>query len=137
MWRKYRYRNFFRGILYLSTKICMKFLAQLIVSALAVIITSMILPGVHMDSALTGVIVAAVLAVLNAIVKPVLVILTIPITLVTLGLFLLIINAGIILLAGHIVHGFSVNGFWTAFFFSIILSIVTSVFNSLSREENN
>ncbi len=113
----------------------MKFLAQLIVSALAVIITSFILPGVHMDSAITGVIVAAVLAVLNAIVKPVLVILTIPITLVTMGLFLLIINAGIILLASEIVPGFKVDGFWIAFFFSIILSIVTSVFNGLSREE--
>jgi putative membrane protein len=112
----------------------MKFLAQLIVSALAVIITSFILPGVHMDSALTGVIVAAVLAVLNAVVKPLLIILTIPITLVTLGLFLLVINAGIIMLAGKIVPGFSVSGFWTAFFFSIILSIVTSVFNALSQE---
>ena len=112
----------------------MKFLAQLIVSALAVIITSFILPGVDMDSALTGVIVAVVLAVLNAVVKPLLVILTIPITLVTLGLFLLVINAGIIMLAGKIVPGFSVNGFWTAFFFSIILSIVTSVFNALSQE---
>ena len=112
----------------------MKFLAQLIVSALAVIITSFILPGVHMESAVTGIIVAAVLAVLNAVVKPLLVILTIPITLVTLGLFLLVINAGIIMLAGKIVPGFSVNGFWTAFLFSIILSLVTSVFNALSQE---
>jgi putative membrane protein len=113
----------------------MRFLAQLIVSALAVIITSLILPGVHMDSAITGILVAAVLAVLNAIIKPILVILTIPITIVTLGLFLLIINAGMILLASKIVPGFNVEGFWTAFFFSIILSIITSVFNGLARKE--
>jgi len=114
----------------------MKFLAQLVISALAVIITSLILPGVHIDSALTGVLVAAVLAVLNAIVKPVLILLTIPITIVTLGIFLLIINAGMILLASYLVHGFSVSGFWTAFFFSIILSIVTSVFNNLSQDKS-
>ena len=113
----------------------MNFLAQLIVSALAVIITSLILPGVHIDSPLTGVVVAAVLAVLNAIVKPILVILTIPITVITLGLFLLVINAGIILLVSHLVDGFNVEGFWTALFFSIILSLVTSVFNGLNRDK--
>ena len=113
----------------------MNFLAQLIVSALAVIITSLILPGVHIDSPLTGVVVAAVLAVLNAIVKPILVILTIPITVITLGLFLLVINAGIILLVSHLVDGFNIEGFWTALFFSIILSLVTSVFNGLNRDK--
>ena len=86
----------------------MKFLTQLIISALAVIITSLILPGVHIDSPLTGVIVAAVLAVLNAIIKPILIILTIPITIFTLGLFLLVINAGLIMTASELVHGFSV-----------------------------
>ncbi len=115
----------------------MKFLAQLIISALAVIITSLLLPGVHIDSPLTGVIVAAVLAVLNAIIKPILVILTIPITIITLGLFLLVINAALILLASYLVNGFNVQGFWTALFFSIILSFVTSIFNNLSKDKNN
>ena len=115
----------------------MKFLAQLIISALAVIITSLILPGVHINSPLTGVIVAAVLAVLNAIIKPILVILTIPITVITLGLFLLVINAAIILLASYLVDGFNVQNFWTALFFSIILSLVTSVFNNLSKDKRD
>ena len=115
----------------------MKFLAQLIISALAVIITSLILPGVHINSPLTGVIVAAVLAVLNAIIKPILVILTIPITVITLGLFLLVINAAIILLASYLVDGFNVQDFCTALFFSIILSLVTSVFNNLSKDKGN
>ncbi len=115
----------------------MKFLTQLIISALAVIITSKILPGVKIDSALTGVIVAAVLAVLNAIIKPILIILTISITVVTLGLFLLVINAVLIMMASELVHGFSVSGFWTALFFSIILSLVTSVFNNLSKDKTS
>ena len=115
----------------------MKFLAQLIISALAVIITSLILPGVHINSPLTGVIVAAVLAVLNAIIKPILVILTIPITVITFGLFLLVINAAIILLASYLIEGFNVQNFWTALFFSIILSLVTSVFNNLSKDKGD
>jgi putative membrane protein len=114
----------------------MKFLAQLIISALAVIITSLILPGVEIQSALTGILVAVVLAILNTVIKPLLIILTIPITMVTLGLFLLVINAAIILLASEIVPGFEVSGFWTALFFSIILSLVTSLFNRLNRNEN-
>ena len=113
----------------------MKFLAQLIISALAVIVTSFLLKGVHIDSAITAIIVAAVLALLNAIVKPVLVVLAIPITVVTLGLFLLVINALMIMLAGKIVHGFSVDGFWTAFFFSIILTFVNGLFNALNGNE--
>jgi putative membrane protein len=113
----------------------MNFLAQLAVSALAVIVTALILPGVHIDSPLTGVIVAAVLALLNVVVKPILVILTIPISIVTLGLFLLVINAVIVLLVGKLVPGFTVDGFWTALFFSIILSLVVSVFNSLGNKE--
>jgi putative membrane protein len=114
----------------------MKFLAQLIVSALAVIIASMILPGVHVDNALTAIIVAAVLAFLNAIVKPIFVILTIPITIFTMGLFLLVINALIILLAAKIVDGFHVNGFWIALLFSLLLTLVTSVFESFANRND-
>ena len=113
----------------------MNFLTQLVVSTLAIIVTAFILPGVDIDNAFTGVIVAFVLAILNAIIKPVLIILTIPITLITMGLFLLIINAGMILLASNIVSGFQVDGFWTALFFSIILSLATSFLNRLSRGE--
>jgi putative membrane protein len=113
----------------------MSFLSRLVVSALAVIVTSLILPGVHIDTAITGILVAAVLALLNALIKPLLIILTIPITIVTLGLFLLVINAGIILLVSKIVPGFYVEGFWTALFFSIILSLVTSVFNNIGNKQ--
>jgi putative membrane protein len=115
----------------------MNFLVQLIISTLAVIITSKLLPGVEINSAITGILVAAVLSLLNTIVKPILVVLTIPITIFTLGLFLLVINAFIIMMTSHLVNGFKVDGFWTAFFFSIILSLVTSVFNMLSDKEKN
>lgn len=114
----------------------MEFIARLIISALAVMVTAFLLPGVHIDGALTALIVAVVLSLLNAVVKPILVIFTIPITLFTLGLFLLVINALMILLASKIVDGFKVDGFWTAFFFSIILSVVNSIFNSMNTPKS-
>lgn len=113
----------------------MNFLTRLVISALAVILSSKILPGVAIDSALTGVVVALVLAILNAFVKPILVILTIPITIFTVGLFLLVINALMILLAGNLVEGFRVSGFWTALLFSIILSLITSLLTRLGKNE--
>ena len=115
----------------------MEFLARLITSALADIVTSYLLPGVHVDGAITAIIVAAVLAFLNAIVKPILVLLTIPITVVTLGLFLLVINALMILAAQKIVPGFSVDGFWIALLFSIVLSVVNAVFEGIAGSSKN
>src|ERR1043165_6036613 len=105
----------------------MSFLTQLVVSALAVIVTSFILPGVHLEGVLTAILVAAVLAFMNAIVKPILVFLTIPITLVTLGFFLLVINAVIILITSSIVPGFKVDNFWWALLFSLLLSLINGL----------
>lgn len=110
----------------------MGFLLKLILTALAVIVTSSVLPGVSIENAWTSVIVAAVLSFLNAIVKPLMIILTIPITIFTLGFFLLVINAFMILLTDQIVDGFEVNSFFTAFLFSIVLSIVNWVFENIS-----
>lgn len=102
-------------------------------SALAVMISAYVLPGVHVNEFTDALIVAAVLALLNAILKPLLIVLTIPITVFTLGLFLLVINAIIIIVADKLIGGFSVDGFWWAVLFSIILSIVTSIFESINR----
>lgn len=113
----------------------MRFLTRLVVSSLAIIFTSFILPGVHIKDALTAVMVAFVLSLLNAVIKPILVVLTIPVTIFTFGLFLLVINALIILLAARIVPGFSVDGFWTALFFSMLLSLITSIMEALSKQE--
>jgi len=114
----------------------MEFLGRLIVSALAVIVTSFLFTRyVYIDGALTALLVAAVLSLLNAIVKPVLVILTIPITVVTMGFFLLIINGVLILLTSKLLSPrFHVDGFWVAFFFSLVLSLVNAVFNSLNSK---
>ena len=86
-------------------------------------------------AALSAVILAAVLGVLNIFLKPVLVFLTFPITVFTLGLFLLVINALIILLAARLVPGFRVNGFWWALLFSLLLSILTSLLYKENKEE--
>ena len=113
----------------------MEFLGRLIISALAVFVTSFLLPGVHIDGALTALLVAAVLSLLNIVVKPILVILTIPITVVTLGFFLLVINAVLILLTSKLLSpGFHVDSFWVAFFFSLVLSLVNAVLNSLNSK---
>ena len=113
----------------------MNFLVKLLISTLAVIITAYLLPGVEVrnDSVLIAVIVAAVLAFLNSILKPILIFLTIPITVFSLGLFLLVINAFIIMLADKLVDGFSVRNFWWALLFSIVLSIVNGILSRLGR----
>ncbi len=105
----------------------MSFIIRIIVSAIVAFGLSYILKGVHINEFTTALILAIVLAILNAIVKPILVILTLPITIVTFGLFLFVINAIIILLAGDFVKGFTVDGFWWALIFSFLLSIITSV----------
>ncbi|MCR9015802.1 phage holin family protein [Aquiflexum gelatinilyticum] len=100
---------------------------QLILGAVSVLIVQYILPGVEVDGFFTAFVVAALLTLLNLTIKPILIFLTIPITILTLGLFLLGINAILILLAAEIIPGFSVDGFWWALLFSLILSIVNSL----------
>ena len=115
----------------------MKFIIQLIISTLAVLISSYLLPGVHIanNSFLTALIVAAVLSFLNTVVKPIMIILTIPVTIVSLGLFLLVINAFIIIITTKIVDGFTVDSFWWALLFSLILSLVTSILQSVKSND--
>jgi putative membrane protein len=113
----------------------MKFILRLVLSAIAVVLIAKLLPGVGLDNYTTALIVAAVLAILNVLVKPILVIFTLPITIVTFGLFLLIINAIIILLADKMIDGFSVASLWTAILFSILLSILQSILYGLLKED--
>ena len=112
----------------------MQFITRLAISTLAVFLTSYILPGVRVDTIITALIVAAVLSFLNAVVKPLMVFLTIPVTIFSFGFFLLIINAFIILIADRLVDGFEVKNFGTAFFFSIVLWLVTMVLDSLGKK---
>jgi len=113
----------------------MKLIIRLLLNALAVVILSYVLPGVGVDSMLTAIIVAIVLSVLNFLVKPILVILTLPITILTLGLFLLVINAIIILLTSNLIDGFQVTSFWWAIIFSLLLSFLQAILHSILKED--
>jgi putative membrane protein len=93
-------------------------------------------PHVTVDGILTALILALVLAALNFIVKPILVFLTLPVTILTLGLFLLAINTFIILMASSLVRGFQVENFWWAMLFSLALSLVSSIFTTLASKTN-
>jgi len=112
----------------------MKLILRILLSALAVVILAKILPGIGVDSYTTAIIVAVVLSLLNFIVKPILVLLTLPVTVLTLGLFLLIINALIILLADSLIDGFQVQTIWWALLFSLLLSFLQSIFYSFLKE---
>ena len=90
-------------------------------------VAAYILPGVHVQNFWTALVLALVMGILNILVKPLLVLLTFPITLVTFGLFLLVINALMVLLASHLVSGFMVDGFLSAFLFSILISLINLV----------
>src|SRR5690606_24379358 len=113
----------------------MKSILKLLLNAFAVVVLAKLLSGVMVDSYLTAVIVAVVLAILNALIKPILVFLTFPITLVTLGLFLLVINGAIIWFAHKLIDGFSVSSFWWAVLFSLLLTILQSILHSLLDED--
>lgn len=105
----------------------MNLLIRLLISTVAVIVAAYILPGVAVDSFLTAILVAIIMSILNMVVKPMMIILTIPITILTLGLFLFVINALIVLLASSLITGFTVDGFWYALLFSIVLSLINSL----------
>ena len=113
----------------------MKTILKILLTAVAVMILAYLLPGVGVASYWAAILVAVVLALLRLIVKPILVFLTFPITIVTLGLFLLVINAVIILLADYFVKGFAVENFWWALGFSILLSILQSILFSLLEKD--
>jgi putative membrane protein len=115
----------------------MGFLLRLLVSSLAVFFGAYILHGVYLDGFPTAILVALLMGFLNAFLKPILVILTIPITLITFGLFLLVINAVIILLADYALSGFTVDNFFTAVLFSIIVSVITWILEALANPKPN
>jgi putative membrane protein len=113
----------------------MNLVLRILITAILVIVIAHFMPGVSVASFMTSVIVAVVLALLNAFVKPILILFTLPVTLITFGLFLLVINALMILLCTKIVGGFHVESFWTAVFFSIILSISQSIVYGFSKDK--
>jgi putative membrane protein len=110
----------------------MSLLISLIVNALTVMIAAYIVPNTRVDSFLTAVLVSIVMAVMNAIVKPVLTILTLPLTIVTFGLFLFVINLIVLYLVDAVVPGFELGGLLSTILFAIALSVIGSITNSLA-----
>ena len=109
----------------------MKFIINILVYGLAVFLTSLILPGVNTNNFVTAVLVGLLLGIINATVKPLLVIITLPINILTLGLSVLIINALLILLVAYLIPGFSIDGFAWAFIFGIVLTLVSWFLNRI------
>jgi len=103
----------------------MNFFLKVLVTSLAVVVATYVLPGVDLQNFLSALLVALVLGLLNMLLKPLLVLLTIPVTIFTFGLFLLVINAFIVQIADFLIGGFEVRNFWWALLFSILLSLVT------------
>lgn len=112
-----------------------KLILKLLLTTVAVLLIAHFLPGVTVKSFGAALLVALVLGILRLFVKPIMVVLTLPITLITFGLFLFVIDALIVLIAPKIVPEFQVSGFWTAFLFSLILSVLQSLLYSFLEEK--
>lgn len=113
----------------------MRFLIRILITSLAALLAAYLLPGVHIADYMTAVFLAVVLALMNTFLKPILIFLTLPMTVLTLGFFLLVINALIVMMASHFVKGFQVDGFWSALFFSILLSLFSSILDRLGHRD--
>ncbi len=112
-----------------------EFLVWLLMNAIGVYVTAALLPGVTVRDFGTAVVAAVVLAIVNALLRPLLVILTLPLTILTLGLFLLVINALMVLLVDALLEGFSTRNFWWALLFSVVLAVINLVLFSLAGIE--
>lgn len=111
----------------------MDIIINLLIKSLAVFIAAYLIPGINIESFFTAVVVAVVLGIINTLIKPIIIILTLPINVMTLGIFTLVINGLLIILTAKLVPGFSVSGFWTAISFSIVLFIVNWFLNFISE----
>lgn len=112
-------------------------LLRMVITSIVAFGLSFILSGVQMKDFSTAIILAIVLSLLNVIVKPLLIIFTLPLTILTLGLFLFVINAIIISIADYFIDGLVISSFWWALLFSLLLSVVVSFFytESINRAE--
>ena len=113
----------------------MGFIIRLLITTGLVVLLANILPGIHVDGYTTALWVAVALGILNMFLKPILVIFTLPATILTLGLFLFVINALIIQSAAYFVNGFVVDGFWYAMLFSIVLTFCQSIVNGFLQKD--
>ncbi len=115
----------------------MKWILKIFFTWIAVIIASWLLPGVEVNDNMTALLVAIVWALLDVLVKPLLIILTLPITILTLGIFLIFINAIIVLIDAYFIHGFKVDNIWWALFFSFVVSIIVTLFQRFDKSKSS
>jgi putative membrane protein len=116
----------------------MRFIIKVFFTACAVMVAGWLMsPHIYVESFLTGILVAFILAILNAIVRPILVFISIPATVLTLGLFIFVINALIVLLAAYLIDSpkFRIEGFWWALLFSLVVSFVSSLLNGFIKKD--
>lgn len=106
-------------------------LAKLLITMVALLITAYILPGMIIEGVLAGFIAALILGIVNIFIKPIFIVLTLPLTILTMGLFLIVINGLMLMLASAIVPGFIIYSFWTSIIAAILLSIVTWFLNQI------
>lgn len=109
----------------------MSILISWLIATIAILVAAHIIPGIKVDSLGAALVGAAILGILNAVLKPIFIVLTLPITLITFGLFLFVINALIFWLAGSFLSGFHVQSFWSALLGSLVVSIVSYLANSI------
>ncbi|MDP2637300.1 MAG: phage holin family protein [bacterium] len=112
----------------------MGILVQWLIYTVAVVITSYFLPGVVVSGFFAALFTALVLGLANVFIRPFLILITLPLTILTLGLFTFIINAFLVLFVDIIVAGFMVEGFWWALLFSIVITIVSGILNNFAKE---
>ncbi len=115
----------------------MNLIINLLITAISAYLLEQVLPGIHIEGFSTAIILAIVLGVLNIVVRPILRIFGLPLTILTLGFFSLVINAVVFLIADYFIDGMKIDGFWWAFLFSILLSIVTSVLSSIFKPNDD
>ncbi len=108
-------------------------IGNLLINTISIFVVSYVLSGIQIDSFITALIVAVVMAVLNVTLKPLLILITIPLTVITFGLFLLVVNVLVLYAADALIDGFHIAGFWWALAFSILVSFVNSILFSPSR----
>jgi putative membrane protein len=111
----------------------MNFLIKWLVYALGIGIAAYILPGVHLKGVFAALVTAAILGLVNGVLRPILFIFTLPLTILTLGLFTFVLNAFMVLLSAAIVEGFTVDGFWWALLFSLVLSIYVYIVGEVTE----
>ena len=113
----------------------MKYLIKLLINALAILVSAYVVPGIHVSNFLAALALAGLLSLLNTFIKPLFILLTLPFTLFSFGIFLLFVNTFMILIADYLLQGFNTGGFWNAFMFSLLLWLVNSLFDRIYQKD--